>query len=237
MKNYKIAGGKIVNREDGTTVESLTGKLTAVGVTESENGTKYLNIVLTDGDEKKSLRVKLYGDASMKIIRCLYGVASTLTDGIISITMEERENSRNLICLAKDGCSLVAVGSVPPYEDLRTAFIQRLLNTVRASVECEFPVAVLTIEGVNFDDPTLEEIEVAVRGARPNGHAVCFTKKVFTTPVASSAFLEGARAVGAPNAFITDDPDAIEVIRVAIAESEPVPETTEEVVPEDNEEC
>lgn len=236
MKNYKIAGGKLVSREDGQAVESLTGKLTAVGITESEKGTKYLNLVLADGDNQSSLRVKLYGDASMKILRCLYGAASTLTDGIVSVSMEEREDASNIIHLTQNGRELVAVGSVPPYADLRAAFIQRLLSTVKAAVESEFPVAVLTVEGASFDDPTIEEVGQTVREARPNGRVMNFTRKVFTMPAAAAAFIEGARAVGASNAFITADADTIETVRAVMAESETASETTEEIVPEDNEE-
>ena len=236
MKNYKISGGRITNREDGTTVESLTGKLTAVAVTESEKGTKYLNLVLTDGENQSSLRVKLYGDASMKILRCLYGGAATLTDGALSISLEEREDHGNLIHLTQNGRELVAVGSIPPYTDLRAAFIQRLLITVKGAVEGEFPVAVLTISGAHFDDPTVDELCAAIAGARPNGRNVTLVKRVFTTPAAATAFLEGAAAISAPNAFITGDPVVIETLKTAVVDAEPAPEAGEEVVPEDNEE-
>ena len=235
MKNYKISGGRITNREDGTTVDSLTGKLTAVAVTESEKGLKYLNLVLTDGENQSSLRVKLYGDASMKILRCLYGGAATLTDGPLSISLEEREDHGNLIHLTQNGRELVAVGSIPPYTDLRAAFIQRLLITVKGAVEGEFPVAVLTISGAHFDDPTVDELCAAIAGARPNGRNVTLVKRVFTTPAAATAFLEGAAAISAPNAFITGDPVVIETLKTAVVDTEPAPADSD-VVPEDNEE-
>lgn len=237
MKSYKIKDGHIIDRETGETAGEIHGMLTAATVEETSGGKQYLHLVLGEGDEKASLRVKLYGLAALKILRCLYGTVATIGEAPVGISLEEVENAENIIHVTHGGRDLPALGGIPAYPDHRDLLIQRLLGDVKAALESRFPVAVLTVAGTRLDDPTAGEAVDAIRNARTDGRAISFTKKVYSNPAAAAAFLAGARAASGGNAYIIFGAEDIETIETVVNETGQVPATTEPVDPEDNEEA
>lgn len=242
MKNYKFAGGQIIDRESGAAAPKLHGMLTSVAVEETDKGTRYLHLVLTDGEDKVSLRVKLYGDMSLKILRCLYGVVATLNEAPVALFFEEREEQKNLLHVQHGGNDLPEIGVVPPYNDLRAGLIQRLTTTVKTAVESRFPVTVIaiTVDGrdVVFDDPAAEEVAQRIREAITQGRRgnVKLRKHTFSTPSLVKAFLDGARALCGERIYVTEDPENIALLDEAWA-FEPADENHVIANPEDNDEA
>ena len=244
MKTYKISGGHLVDRETGETAEQIHGKLTSVTVTETENGTRHVNLELTDGEDVSVLRVKLYGDAAMKILRCLYGVTAYIHDAPVTIRVEEREGRRSQIIVKHDERELVALGDVSGYADFRAAFVQRILGDVVSAIQARYPVAVVAIKkadgrDVIFDDADPDEVLAHINEAVNENRRgdVKFKKHVFSNPNLVTAFLSGARSTGDGRIYVTDNPTVIAALEEPLL-SEPAPvRTTALYEPEDNEEA
>lgn len=241
MKTYKIAGGQIIDRETGEIAEQIHGTITKVDIQENDKGTKFLVITFKDGDQETSLRVKLFGDASLKLLRCLYGAASTLAEQPVTVTLEQVEGAPNLIHVLHGSRELMALGNVPPYADLRGIFIHTLLGTVKTAAESKFPVAVVAIsrngQPLHFDDPTADEVADMIREAIASGNrgGVAFRKHVFASPALAEAFTEGACCMGRESVYVTDSPDSIETLDAAWQSQ--TENTGNAAIPEDNEEA
>lgn len=244
MKTYKISGGHLVDRETGETAEQIHGKLTSLSLSETENGTRHVNLELTDGEDVSVLRVKLYGDAAMKILRCLYGVTAYIHDAPVTIRVEEREGRRSQITVKHGERELVALGDVSGYADFRAAFVQRILGDVTCAVQARYPVAVIAIKNADgndvvFDDADPGEVLGRINETVNDGRRgdVKFKKHVFTNPDLVTAFLSGARSMGDGRIYVTDNPTVIAALEEPLL-SEPAPVRTASLdVPEDNEEA
>ena len=241
MKTYKIAGGQIIDRETGEIAEQIHGTITKVDIQENDKGTKFLVITFKDGDQETSLRVKLFGDASLKLLRCLYGAASTLAEQPVTVTLEQVEGAPNLIHVCHGSRELMALGNVPPYADLRGIFIHTLLKTVKTAAESKFPVAVVAIsrngQPLHFDDPTADEVADMIREAVIAGNrgGVIFRKHIFSSPALATAFTDGACSMGRESVYVTDSPDSIETLDAAWQSQ--AENTGNTAIPEDNEEA
>lgn len=238
MKNYKISGGQVVNRETGETADDIHGILTAAAVESSDNGGRNLYLTLADGENVSSLRLKYPGDASLKILRCLYGVLSTIKDSDVTILMRTQEgHSKASIVVMHGDQELSPVGSLPDYGDLRNALSDRLLRSLSGAVSASFPVLCVRVTdpGVTMlDEPDAAEVEEMIR---LNRSAFAVTDRVFSRPDLAAAFLSGVAATGCRTAWATQSPDVIARIHEIVEEQVVLVPETVVADPEDNEEA
>jgi len=241
MKTYKILGGHITDRQTKETVEEIHGTLTAVDVRDTEKGTRHLYLTLEDGENQSELRVRLYGDLALKILRCLYGVVSCIAEAAVGIFIEERDGEPNLVHITHGGRDLMPLGSVPTYGDLRDMMVQRLYGILKSAIDSRFPVAVVSLrrdgQPVVLDEPAVGEVARMMQEAVREGRVddVMYRKHVFSSPATVAAFLDGARTMGRGFVFVTDDPGSIALLDEAAATATPT-EPGEDIDPEDNEE-
>lgn len=238
MKNIKISGGQLIDRNDGSAVENIHGILTSAAVECGETGGCHLHLVLTDGENQSALRLKYPGDAALKILRCLYGVAAFIKESPVTISMRREEGrSKASIVVFHGERELLPVGSLPIYGDLRNAMSDRMLNTVSNAVSGEFEVTCV-VAGRDLDDPDTEEVLALVEGG-----GATVTEKKFSRPDLATAFANGVMTAGGGRAWCTQDPGLIarihELVEARNTAAAATGEGAASVVadPEDNEEA
>lgn len=235
MKNIKISGGQLVDRNDGSVVDNIHGILTSAAIECSENGGCHLHLVLTDGENQSGLRVKYPGDAALKILRCLYGVVAYIKESPVTILMRREEgHTKASIVVMHGDAELMPAGSMPTYGDLRNAMSDRLLRTIHGALAATFPVAVVTAD-YDLDEPDTEEVlSVVADGGNVVVHA-------FSRPDLAEAFISGVRVVPGGRAWATQDPEVVERINEILRSREAAAAAPAEgatvVDPEDNEEA
>lgn len=236
MKNIKISGGQLIDRNDGSVVDNIHGILTSAAIECSDNGGCHLHLVLTDGENQSGLRVKYPGDAALKILRCLYGVVAYIKESPVTILMRREEgHTKASIVVMHGDAELMPAGSMPTYGDLRNAMSDRLLRTIQGALTATFPVAVVTAD-YDLDDPDTEEVLSVAADGRSN-----VVVHAFSRPDLAEAFISGVRVVPGGRAWATQDPEVVERINEIIRSREEAATAPAEgatvVDPEDNEEA
>lgn len=238
MKNIKISGGQLIDRNDGSVVDNIHGILTSAAIECSENGGCHLHLVLTDGENQSGLRVKYPGDAALKILRCLYGAVAYIKESPVTILMRREEgHTKASIVVMHGDAELMPAGSMPTYGDLRNAMSDRLLRTIQGALTATFPVAVVTADH-DLDEPDTEEVVDMVEA---NQAGVNVVVHAFSRPDLAEAFISGVRVVPGGRAWATQDPEVVERINEILANREAAAAAPAEgatvVDPEDNEEA
>ena len=106
-KKHIMSEGTFKCKETNETTNTISGKLVGLRVIVPEGGSETIQIDLQDdsGEEPvvNTLSILHYGDASTKILRCLYGIAEIIRDKVLTFTMEDREGRKKLIKISADG--------------------------------------------------------------------------------------------------------------------------------------
>ena len=97
---YIIKNGAFVCKEDGSTKPSIEGTLTGIRSITSESGAESIQLDLAGTDDEgnpvtRTISVRKYGDASLKILRCLFGIADIITG--VFLVFEDEFNVGDII--------------------------------------------------------------------------------------------------------------------------------------------
>lgn len=229
---YIMSKGEFVCRENDDHRTSLTGKITGIRVITPEDAPDKVQIDLTETLENeetvvRTLSLKKYGDASLKILRCLFGIAEIMHGKTVTIEMEAREGRSALIKLSADGEQLIPLGSDSGYNIDRNLTIDKCLATLKACFE--FAADFLVIKNDDNFYPTtdagdLDEVAMAgyITDLRRSGRQgeLRVIKNGFTSIAGAKAYKKALTDIG--GVHYTTDPHKVAVIWDAFAG--PLPE-------------
>lgn len=188
MKLFIMKKGQLLNKETGETTNSINGRIKAITVETSEEGNSSLVFAFGDpaAEDTPALKVKLYGDASLKILRCLFGVFDEIGGKEIAITLVPQEGAPAQIAVTADGEALAPMCHIGQYTidrmnltDVIVARLSRSLSKVNV------PILVVHVdEKLDLTDeerPLAEVVAEYIRNARREGrtgdyaaHKHCF---------------------------------------------------------------
>jgi len=202
---YSFKNGSLVCKETGETVPEISGSVSGIRTVSTESGNELVQLDLRkegqEGDEQSvsTLVIRKYGDASLKILRCLYGIVDILAGKVITVATEAREGKSSLINVCADGELLTPVGYVEPYSYERRTLTDKILASITRAMNFrqDILVAVFDGEGAGLTSP--EEVAGLVTDLRRAGRteSVKVVKHGFTSDKAAVAFLLGINAVRA----------------------------------------
>ena len=180
----KMQNGHFIEVASGEILEALTGKLTSIIVVRPEGLPERIQLTLTDGQgdnaTQKTLDMKKYGDASLKILRCLYGISEVLLGKTLRMEFEAREGRSALIHISADGEELQPLGSCSPYAYEKNLVIDKILAVLLSSVNYKDTVLVFrNTDGVYPD--SIEDVVGYIRQMKNAGRIdeVTVKKTVF----------------------------------------------------------
>lgn len=231
---YIMSNGAFVCRENNNeVVSSISGKIIGFRTVTPDGESEKVQIDLAEGDGDdavvRTLNLKKYGDASLKILRCLFGIAEIIRDKVITISLEEREGHSALISVSADGELLTPCGSVEPY-----AYDKKLLTdkTILVLKRCfDFKKTILVYANRDnvlddFDD-NVESVAEYILDLRRSGreNELTVKKVTFTSVSGANAYLKALRDLQGVAPFrYTCDEDAIALIWEAFTKELPVEE-------------
>lgn len=226
---YSFKNGSIVCKETGETVPSLSGTVAGIRVVNSDSGLELVQIDLkAEGEtpEVNTLIVKKYGDASLKIVRCLYGIVEILAGKVITVTTEAREGKSSLIVVLADGEVLSPVGYVEPYSYERRTLTDKILGSLIRSLTYRRDVLVAVFDGEGAGVQGAEDVAALIRDLRRSGRedSLKVVKYGFTDERSAAAYLKGikdAKAFADIHVFANDTED-IDLVWEAF--TEPLPQ-------------
>jgi len=230
MKIFIIKKGQFLNKETGETTNTINGRLKAINVETSEEGNRSLLFIFgnPENEETPAVKVKLYGDASLKILRCLYGIFDEIGGKDVAITLTPQEGTPAQISLTADGEALPPLCHIGDYgierRNLTDLILCRLAYNLR---RVNVPLVVVHIdEKLDLTDETRPLSEVVadfIRTARAEGRSdrYAIAKHCFANGVMKDGYLTAVRE-GAVlgRTFWFDGPEDID--RVWLAHVEPL---------------
>lgn len=192
MKIFIMKKGQFLNKETGETTNSLSGRIKAINTETTEDGNKHLVFVFGDPESENTpaLRVKLFGDAALKIVRCLFGIFDEIGGKDIVISLTPREGEPAKIGVTADGEELEPVAYIGTYGyDRMNLTVEIVRRLVRSLTRTNVPLLVvhvderldLTDEQVSIPDAVARYIRAARAENRSDRYAIakhCFANGV-----------------------------------------------------------
>lgn len=200
---YSFKNGSLVCKETDQTVPEISGTVSGIRTVNTESGNELVQVDLLkeggDGQDVSTLVVRKYGDASLKILRCLYGIVDILAGKVITVSTEAREGRSSLINVLADGEMLSPVGHVEPYSYERRTLTDKILASITRAMNFRQDILVAVFDGEGAGLTSAEEIAGLVTDLRRSGRAESLkvVKHGFTSDKAAVAFLLGVNAVRA----------------------------------------
>ena len=239
---YIIKNGAFLSKEDGSTVSSLTGVIAGIRSISNENGESIqIDLASTgeDGQPKTdTISVRKFGDASLKILRCLFGVADILIGKELTFSLQTREGMGALITVSADGELLAPEVPVEPYARDKKAMTIRMLNVLRDIFCYRLDVVIYANkdgfypkdEYGNFNAAKAAEYIRELRIAGRASEIVC--KKIsFDNKAAADGFMLAARTISGVSRCIVLRADDFAAETVYEAWTEELPAAQEEPAP------
>jgi len=176
MKLFIMKKGLLLNKETGETTNTISGRIKAINVETSEEGNPRLVFAFGDpaAEETPGLKVKLYGDASLKILRCLFGIFDEIGGKEVAISLVPREGEPAQITVTADGETLTPVCHIAPYAIDRMNLTDVILARLNKSLSrVNIPLLVVhlaeKLDLVDEERPMSEVIAEYIRNARREG--------------------------------------------------------------------
>ena len=236
---YIMSHGAFVCRETGEEIASITGKLTGIRIVTPENGADKLQLDFSSEGENeqpvvKTLSLKKYGDASLKILRCLFGVVEILHDKVFTIELEAREGKSALIKVSADGESIPVFAYVEPFAADQMRFIDKAISALVCSMEFSADFLIITNddgfypldEGGDLDAQALGDYIINLRRTGRQGELKVI-KTGFTTLPGARAYQKALTDIG--GVHYTTNSEKISLLWLAYAG--PLPEMAAPAAP------
>lgn len=217
MKNFIIKNGSFVDKETGEATSSIHGVLTKVATVVSEAGIPFLLFTLGSGDEASILKVKRYGDAALKLLRCLYNIVDRVADAEVVISLDKEEGHRGVITITFDNEELRPLGPVEFYLSEKKLITDKIVGELVRATGINQRILVFT----NSDDvvPTeASEIAESIRAYRREGKAYTCKKHSFSNIHALRSYLDAVRDLGGTRYAVIMDETQIDAIWLAHVE-------------------
>ena len=199
---YIIKDGAFVAKENGEETNTISGKLTAIHVVKPEEGSEKLQFDLTDesaeeGPVVRTVVVRKVGDAALKILRCLYGIADIVAGKTITLELEPREGKSALINVSADGEPLYPAGVIEPFAADKKLFIDKAVSTLLWAFKFRLDVVVFANDDNHLPD-TAGETAAYIREMRAAGRSeeIHLVKTSFTNQKAANGYLKALRDIG-----------------------------------------
>ena len=237
---YIIKDGAFLNKEDGSTTSALKGKLAGIRAVTSDSGAESIQFDLagTDGEGNAvthTISVRKYGDSSLKILRCLYGIADIIAGKEIEVRIEPREGRSALIVVTADGELLTPAGSCPEYTVEKKALTDRMLSALRTTFGFRLALTVfankdgyIPTAGGEFDAEAAAEYIRELRSAGRGDEIVC-KKTVFTSAKAADGYAQAfADLAGKGRCAILPEGDDADLLMEAYTEDIPTGDDLDE---------
>lgn len=178
MKLFIMKKGQLLNKETGETTNTISGRIKAICVETSEEGNRSLIFAFGDpaAEETPALKVKLYGDASLKLLRCLFGIFDEIGGKEIAISLIPQEGAPAQIAVTADGEALAPLCWIGDFSIDRKNLIDVIVKRLARSLSCvNVPLLVVHIaeklDLMDEDRPLTEVIASYIRNARAEGRA------------------------------------------------------------------
>ena len=237
---YIIKNGAFVCKEDGSTKPSIEGTLTGIRSITSESGAESIQLDLAGTDDEgnpvtRTISVRKYGDASLKILRCLFGIADIIAGKRLAVSIEPREGHGALITVTADGEALEPAGTVEPYAADKKAMTVRMLGALRDVFGYDLTLTVfgnkdgyLPMENGVFDAAAaaayIRELRIAGRG-----NELVVKRTTFTNRKAADGYLQAFRDASAVSrCVILPEGEAATLVNEAWEEELPSADGTDE---------
>lgn len=241
MAKFSFKDGKFVNKETGEAVSSLSGKIAAIEQYATDSGLQKIRIRFaseTEGQEGDSLSFKKVGDAALKIVRCLYGIADIIGQVVITISLEAREGSdKKAISVLADDCVLIPLGRVEPYASEKILLTDRILAVLTRALTWSRAVLVYNETDTAIAPESFEEVLESIAAHKRNGtlDAVKIRHTVFNNEHAYNGYVKGIRdSIEGSLARVYEGTAADAILE---AYNAPLEETEEAPAPGDDDEC
>lgn len=168
----KMKDGHFIDVATGEILDALTGKVTSIMVVRPEGAAERVQITLTEGEGEnavqKTLDMKKYGDASLKILRCLYGISEIILGKDLRLEFEAREGHGALIHVSANGEELMPLGTTSPYAYEKNLMIDKILGVLLAAVNYKDTILVFrNADGVYPDN--VDEVVDYIRQLKATG--------------------------------------------------------------------
>lgn len=221
-----MSKGAFKCKDTDETTNTISGKLVGLRVIAPEEGAEKIQLDLQDdsGEEPviNTLSILHYGDASTKILRCLYGIAEIIRDKVLTFTLEAREGHSSLITVSADGEILTPCGTVEPYAYDKKLVTDKCLVVLKGAFNFKFPVLVFA----NDDKFTGNASEVAdyIRDLKSagRGNELTVVKTVFTSISGANGYMKAISDLAATRSFqCFRDEEDIDLIWDAFNEEAP----------------
>lgn len=234
---YSFKNGTLVCRETGEAVAEIHGVLSGVRVVESENGLEFLQVDLKNPtaeegrDPVATLVMKKYGDSSLKVLRCLYGIVDFISCVVIGVSIAPREGRSGLITVTADGEVLSPIGHVGPYAFERKTLTDKMIVSLKRAARYSREVMVVGFPGDEGRGIEPEAIPDLIRDLKASGRTdFSVVKRGFTDEKSANGYLravEDIRPYG--NVIVLSGGRDDELMaEVWAAWNEPVPSTEHE---------
>ena len=220
---YIISNGMFVckDNEQPVTTNSISGTLVGFRVIAPENGSEKVQIDLKDTDDEgveqvNTLTLRKYGDASLKILRCLFGIAEIISGKVLTISLEEREGHSALIHVGADSEELPAAGCVEPYAYDKKLLTDKIIGVLKRCLEFKRTILVYTNADKVYPETIDGDLDVTASAAyikdlRRSGRSgeILLTKTTFTQPTTANGYEKALRDLASTRAFrvVKDEAD------------------------------
>lgn len=138
---FIMSNGQFVCRENDERLNSISGTITAIRVITPEDAPQKVQIDFTEPGEEseapvvRTLSLKRYGDASLKVLRCLYGVADILHGMVVTVELTPRTaDTPAKISVSGDGAMLPPLGGNTDFIIEQRALIDLALSVLMRRV-------------------------------------------------------------------------------------------------------
>lgn len=231
---YIMSNGAFVCRENNNEVaSSISGKIIGFRTVTPDGESEKVQIDLAEGDDAvvRTLNLKKYGDASLKILRCLFGIAEIIRDKVITISLEEREGHSALISVSADGELLTPCGSVEPYAYDKKLLTDKIILVLKRCFDFKKTILVYANRDNVLDDfdENVERVAEYILDLRRSGreNELTVKKVTFTSVSGANAYLKALRDLYSVSAFrYTCDEDEVAIIWEAFTKEIPVEESS-----------
>lgn len=234
---YIMKNGSFVCKENNNeTVNAISGTIVGLRTVKPEEGSEAIQIDLKEGEGEdavvRTLSILKYGDASLKILRCLFGIAEIIIGKVITISLEEREGHKALITISADGEVLPACGTVEPYAYDKKLLTDKILVVLKRCFEYKTVILVYGNKDGFYPVDEYDEFDFVqsanyIRDLRRAGRAAELTlkKTVFNNASATKGYLKALGDLsGVANFKIIHDEDGINTLMEAFTEDLPAEE-------------
>ena len=240
MAKFAFKDGKFVNKETGEAVSSLSGKISSIETFATDSGLQKIRIAFApeaEGQEGNSLSFKKVGDAALKILRCLYGIADIIGQTVITISLEAREGSdKKGINVLADDTVLMPLGRVEPYASEKILLTDSILSVLTRALTWKRSVLVYNETDTAIAPDSIEEVLESIAAHKRNGtlDAVKINHSVFNNTHAYNGYVKGVKDATEGTLVKVYEGQAADVILEAY--NAPLDEEAESPVPGDDDE-